>query len=117
MLLFRFITAKKNTKRERLIGKNMKKDKVNKILALVTMCINALLIFNALNLFYGYNFTSKLYLFMYPNWVLLVNSVLGIIGVFMSIMLYKKKVSIKLFLVITLALWLVILSNYFRPFY
>ena len=91
--------------------------KINKIFGFITICINVLLIFDALNLFYGYNFTPKLYLFMYPNWVLLVNVLFGIIGISISIMLYKKRVRIKLFLIVILILWLVILSNYCFPIY
>jgi ABC-type multidrug transport system permease subunit len=96
----------------------MKKYKANKILGLITIGINVLLIINALNLYYCYNFCPHLiYLFMYPNWVLLVNALLGIVGIFISILLYKNKIRIKLFLIVTLTLWLVTLSNYYFPIY
>jgi hypothetical protein len=95
----------------------MKNCKRNKILGLVTICINVLLLLKPLYLYYFYNFTGKLYLFMYPSWVLLVNASLGIVGMFISILLYKKMIRIKLFLIITLTIWLIALSNYFFPIY
>jgi len=49
---------------------------------------------------------------MYPNWVVLVNALFGLIGIFMSIMIYIKKVSVKLFLIGTLLLWLIVFTNY-----
>lgn len=95
----------------------MKKCKINKVLGLAAICINVLLVFKPLYLLYAYNFTSALFLFMYPNWVLLVNALLGIIGIIISILLYKGKIGIKLFVIVTLILWLVTLSNYCFPMY
>lgn len=108
---------KKNTKKQLLIGRNMKKDKANKILGLIAVCINALLVLNSLYWYYAYNFTNIMYLVMYPNRVLLVNALLGIVGIVISILLYKNKVSTKLFLIVTLIIWLITFSNYFFPMY
>jgi len=52
---------------------------------------------------------------MYPNWVLIVNALLGIFGIFISILLCKEKIGFKLFSIITPMIWLVSLSNYFFP--
>jgi len=95
----------------------MKKWKINKILGLVAICINSLSILDSLHTYYLYNFTNRLFLFMYPTWVLLVNFLLGIVGIYVSILLFKNRIGIKLFLVVTLALWLVTLSNYCFPIY
>jgi hypothetical protein len=90
----------------------MKKYKLNKIFGLITICINTLLVFDSLYWYYAYNFTDIWFLFMYPNWVLFVNALLGIVGIFISILLYKNRIGIKLFLIVTLTIWLVSLSNY-----
>lgn len=90
----------------------MKNLKINKILGLVGVCINLLLLFESLYRYYLYNFTNLLFLFMYPNWILLVNSLLAIIGIYISIQLYRNKIRLKLFLIILLLLWLVVLLNY-----
>ena len=71
----------------------MKSHKINKILGLVAIGINV------------YNFTGILFLFMYPNWVLVINALLGIIGIYISILLFKNMIGIKLFLILTFVLW------------
>ena len=91
----------------------MKKYKTNKILGLITICINILLFFKSLYLLFVYNFTDRLFLFMYPNWVLLINALLGIIGAYIALLLFKNMIGIKLFLIVTLVLWFISLSNYF----
>jgi hypothetical protein len=44
--------------------------------------------------------------------VLFVNALLGIIGIAISILLYKGKVGVKLFVIATLVIWLIALKNY-----
>ena len=90
----------------------MKKNRINKIIGLIVMCINALLVFFSLYLFYLYNFTSGLYAIRYPDWLLLVNALLGIIGIYISILLYKGEIGLILFLIATLAIWFIIFINY-----
>mgnify|MGYP001176970333 CR=1 FL=1 len=92
--------------------------RANKIVGVVGICINVLMLFYSLYWYFLYNCTSgRLFLFMYPNWVLLVNSLLAIIGIFISILLIRKKIGMKLFLIITILLWSVVLSNFFFPIY
>ena len=95
----------------------MKSHKINKILGLVAIGINVLFVFKSLYLLYVYNFTGILFLFMYPNWVLVINALLGIIGIYISILLFKNMIGIKLFLIVTLVLWFISLSNYFLSIY
>ena len=83
----------------------MKSHKINKILGLVAIGINVLFDFKSLYLLYVYNFTGILFLFMYPNWVLVINALLGIIGIYISILLFKNMIGIKLFLILTFVLW------------
>ena len=95
----------------------MKKYNTNKILGLITICINVLLFFKSLYLLFVYNFTDRLILFMYPNWVLLINALLGIIGAYIALLLFKNMIGFKLFLIVTLVLWFISLSNYFLSMY
>jgi len=95
----------------------MKKCKKNKILGLIAIFINILLALRPLSLLYAYNFTDILFLFMYPSWLLLINTLLGIIGIFISTLLFKNIIGIKLFLIVTITIWLVILSNYFSSIF
>ena len=93
----------------------MKNHKRNKILGVVAICINSLLVLDSFYWLYAYNFTPILWLIMYPNWVLLLNALFGIIGICISILLFKNRIGIKLFLIVTLALWLVTVLNYRLP--
>ena len=67
----------------------MKSHKINKILGLVAIGINVLFVFKSLYLLYVYNFTGILFLFMYPNWVLVINALLGIIGIYINTFIQK----------------------------
>ena len=79
--------------------------KMDRIMGLVVICINVLLLIQSLYLLYAYNLTNRLFLFMYPNWVLVINALLGIIGIYISILLFKNMIGIKLFLILTFVLW------------
>jgi len=93
----------------------MKNAKAYKVIGFIAVSINTLLLLNAIYLYYSYNFTGKLYMFMYPNHVLLINTIIGIIGISISVVLYKKIVGIRLFSIVTAVLWIATLSNYFFP--
>jgi len=93
----------------------MKKEKTHKIIGIIAACINTLILINSVYLYYCYNFTGKLYMYMYPNHVLLINALIGVVGLSISVMLYKNKVRFMLFLIITMVLWFFTLSNYFFP--
>ena len=114
MPLLEHTTTKMIIRGQLRVGKIMKKWKWNIIIALIMICINSILVYNALNLYYLYNFTSGLmWLIMYPNWMLIVNALLGIVGIFMSILLYKGKIKIKWFVITTIAIWFIVLKNYY----
>ncbi len=98
-----------------LIGKKMKKTITYKVIGTISVLINTLIIFLSIYLYYSYNFSGKLYYVMIPNYVLLINALIGIIGIFISVMLYKKRIGIRLFSLITAALWFATLSNYLFP--
>jgi hypothetical protein len=76
------------------------------------ICLNSLLVFDSLYWYYMYNFSGIMFLFMVPYWVLFVNSLLGIVGIIISILLYKEKINVKLFVIFTIAIWLIALKNY-----
>ena len=86
----------------------MKKNKRNKIIALIVTCINALIVFRSLSLLYKYNFTSGLFAFMIPNNFLFVDVLLGMIGIYKSMLLCKGKFGMIPFLIATLAIWFIL---------
>ena len=77
-------------------------------MGLVVICINVLLLIQSLYLLYAYNLTNRLFLFMYPNWVLLINALLAVIGNYTPILVIKNKIGLKTFLKTTLIFWLIV---------
>ena len=71
------------------------------MIGLGAACIYAMSAIYFSYLFYAYNFTDALFLFMYPHWVILLSLVLAVIGIFTSLFLYRGKIKMKLFLFIT----------------
>ena len=94
----------------------MKEADLNKVMGFIGLCINSFILLHSVYLYYLYNFSGKLFYVMIPNYVLFINALFGITGISISIMLYKKTISIKLFSILNVLLWLVTLSNYFFPF-
>ena len=68
------------------IGKKKLTLRINGIIQIV---ISVVFIYFHAELFYGYNYSGKLYLFMIPNWILILNMLLGIIGIFIGVKTYK----------------------------
>ena len=77
-------------------------------MGLVVICINVLLLIQSLYLLYAYNLTNRLFLFMYPNWVLLINALLAVTGNYTPILVIKNKIGLKTFLKTTLLFWLIV---------
>ena len=82
--------------------------KMDRIMGLVVICTNVLLLIQSLYLLYAYNLTNRLFLFMYPNWVLLINALLAVIGNYTPILVIKNKIGLKTFLKTTLLFWLIV---------
>ncbi len=93
----------------------MKNRKINKVFGFVAIGVSTLLLFKSFYLLYCYNFTSILFLFMYPNWMLFINALLGTIGIYMSILLYKERIRFRLFLILILLIWLLAVVSYVFP--
>lgn len=82
-----------------------------KIIPASTFIINGIVIINFIYLYYEYYFTNKLFLFIYPDWVLIINIFLGVIAVILSFYTYRGKLSVKLLLIANLSIWGMILID------
>ena len=81
---------------------------INKIVGSVFAIINLMWIINYARLFYRYRFSVGIvFLVMYPDWFLVVNVVIGIIGLCISILLFMNKLRMKFFLIIEIILLLI----------
>ena len=82
--------------------------KRDRILGLIVMCIDILILSSQAYLLYAYHFTDSLFLFMYPNWVLLTNAALLCVGIVLSIRLLRSRIKLKPFLLLTILIWIIV---------
>jgi hypothetical protein len=88
----------------------------NKIIGTIILILNIIWTGDWIWLFYGYHFTGKLWLFIYPDWVLITNMILGILGVIIGINLIKNKIGIKKALIMDIPLLIIgFLISYIIP--
>ena len=80
----------------------------DRIIGMIVMCIDILILTSQAYLLYAYNFTDRLFLFMYPNWILLTNAALLCAGIVLSIMLLRSRIKLKPFLLLTILIWVII---------
>ncbi len=64
------------------------------ITGLIIILINAYWIWDNLYLLYQYNYSGLLWMFMYREWTLILNSVLGLLGIFIGIRLILHKLTL-----------------------
>ncbi len=69
--------------------------KKNLIIGWIIVAINLYWIWDNLFLMYQYRYSGVLWLFMYPDWVLILNAVLGLIGIYIGINLIRQRMKIK----------------------
>lgn len=65
------------------------------ITGLIIILINTYWIWDNLFLLYQYNYSGLIWLFMYPEWTLILNSVLGLLGIIIGIRLILHKLTLK----------------------
>lgn len=69
--------------------------KTSLIAGLVIMLINLYWVFHNLFRLYAQNSKLVLYMFPYPGWVLILNSIIGLIGLWVGIKVVRQKIKIK----------------------
>lgn len=68
-------------------------DLVNRSIATLMIVLNCFWLYHWLELFYGYHFGGGFYFFRYPDWILVMNIIGGLIGIYLAIRLIKRKIS------------------------
>ena len=75
---------------------NIKKEiNWNLITGITLVFINLSWIWDNLNTLYLYHYTGMLFLIMFPDWVLITNAIIGLIGTGIGIMTINRKMIIK----------------------
>ena len=67
----------------------------NLITGLILLFINAYWIWDNLYLLYLYHYSSILFSIMFPDWILIVNAILGLFGVIIGFKVIRKKMKIR----------------------
>ena len=79
-----------NTVKNRVIKINR-----NLIVGLIILIVNFYWIWDNIYLLYLYEYSDFLFFMMYPYWLLILNSIFGLIGVFIGIKVLRKSIKIK----------------------
>mgnify|MGYP001226816891 CR=1 FL=1 len=67
----------------------------NLITGISLVIFNLYWTWDKLHLLYLYHYTGILFFIMFPDWVLITNTIIGLIGTAIGIMLLKRKMTIK----------------------
>ena len=79
----------------------------NLITGQIILIINTYWIWDNLYLLYLYHYSSILFFIMFPDWTLILNAILGLIGIVISIKVIRKKMKIKQGILIDLLILLI----------
>jgi len=83
------------------------KAKVNQIVGIICAVINLLWITHFAYFFFAYRFCKGiLWCIMIPDWILIVNMTVGVIGLYLSLLLFRNRFKMKFFLIIEFLLLL-----------
>lgn len=80
--------------------------KWNLIIGWIIVAINLYWIWDNLFLMYRYRYTGVLWMFMYPDWVLVLNAILGLIGIYIGTRLIRQRMKIKYAILINALLFI-----------
>jgi len=72
-----------------------KKPYWNLIIGILIILLNLYWIYDNVNLYYLYHYTQIDFFIMIPDWVLLINTILGAIGIFIGARVILQKITIK----------------------
>ena len=90
----------------------MTKNKLIIFLGTLAIVIYSFLLLLTIRLFYLYNFSNILFLVKYPNWVLIIDAVLEIVGICLSVFLLNNKIRLKLYVIITILIFILLYINF-----
>jgi len=83
------------------------KKSINKIGGIIILIINIIWTGHWIYLFYGYHFTGILWYVMLPDWILILNTTFGLIGIIIGTRLMKGIIVIKKALLIEIPKFIV----------
>ncbi|PXY02762.1 hypothetical protein DF185_01325 [Marinifilum breve] len=75
------------------------------IVAIIICLINIWWTYDNAYLLYCYHFKSVFYFSMYPDWVLVVNSLIGLLGLISGILVINGKIKLWIAITFNLLIW------------
>lgn len=96
----------------------MIKESKNNIIGIIILIVNVIWTGHWIWLFYGYHFTEILWFYMYPDWILILNMIIGLIGITIGIRLIMNKIVIKKAIMIEISIMIfAFLYSYIYPMF
>jgi len=83
-----------------------RKIKWNIIVGLIIIIVNSLWIYCVINLLYVYYYSDILFFYRNPDWVLIFNSILGLIGILIGINVIIGQIGVKKGIIIDLIIFI-----------
>lgn len=66
----------------------------HKVVGFIVIALSTYYIYHFSRLWYLYEFTDILFFMMLPTWEIVLNIIIGIIGVFLGVKIYRQSISI-----------------------
>jgi hypothetical protein len=88
----------------------MKSKIIKSLIGIIILFINLIWISFFGNLYYEYHFTDILFYYMFPDWLLILNLFIGLIGILIGIKIIKYRIKILQALIIDIIILLIGLS-------
>lgn len=85
----------------------MTHSKVNHSRSAGTLMIipNSIWLYTGIERLYGQNFGGRLYIFMYPNWLLVIATLCAVAGITLGVYVLKERIKIKYGILINITLF------------
>jgi hypothetical protein len=83
----------------------------NSIIGIIVMIFNLIWTGHWIWLLYCYHFTDILWFYIYPNWIIIIHIIIGMIGFIIGIKLVQDKIAIKKAILIELLITILVFLN------
>lgn len=78
---------------------------VKNIVGLIICLINIWWVYDNAYLLYCYHYKAIFYFMMYSDWILVVNSIIGLLGLVSGILIVNNKIKLRIAIILNLLIW------------
>jgi hypothetical protein len=87
--------------------KSINLKRLNQIAGAIVILFNLFWIWENLRLLYSYHNANTLFYIMYPDWMLVLNAIFGLIGIFIGFFMIRGRIKLKTGIIINILFLLV----------